>query len=427
MAFTSSKATPPGTNTRTVATSLNALALVAALVSAGTAAAEWRFDPVVRAAYDFDDNARLSGRTDQEIDLSGYIVEGSLDMTYRSAQSFFSFRPMLRSRNYGSDSDENSDDQFVDFFGLFEGDRNTLRIFGDASREAVRTAERADAGLDTDEDPDIIDDNQAGLFFINQRRERFQIIPRWTYRFSNVSSFETEARYVSVDYDEPEGNVSLFGFDDARLSLRYRRSFSPRNVAIFEVSGRDFNSERAGGDSNTYGVSVGFVRSLSETIQLRALVGVESIDQEDVIGQESVSNEAQPVVDLTFIQDLETIRLLAQYRQRVNSSGQGVLTRRDEINLRFTRDLTETFSAGLGVRAYTDDIITGVAVEQDYVQLRGQISWQLSRTFSIQADYRHSIIDRDIVEGAADSNQFTFWLSYQPNPVRRDDRLRLRL
>lgn len=417
---------PANTAARRAALLLRAVTVLALLAHAGTAAAQWRFDPIVRAAYDFDDNARLSGRTDEEIELSGYILEGSLDMTYRSAQSFFSFRPMLRSRNYGSNDEQNSDDQFVDFFGLFQGDRNTFRIFGDASREAVRTAERADAGLDTDEDPDIIEDDQSGIFLIEQRRERFQIVPRWSYRLSNVSLFETELRYLAVDYDEPRGSVSLFGFDDARLSLRYRRTFSERNVGIFEVSARDFDSERIGGDRRTYAAEFGFVRSLSETSQLRALIGVESIESEDV-GQVSGTSDTQPVYEITLSQQLETIRLLAQYRQRVNSSGQGVLTRRDELNLRFTRNLTETFSAGLGVRTYTTDTIEGAAVEQDYVQLRGQIIWRLSRTFSVQADYRHTIIDRDIVEGAADSNQLTLWLSYQPNPVRRDQRLRLRL
>ncbi len=426
MGFTISETTPMSAFTRKFAVPLRALVLVSALAHAGTAMAEWRFDPIIRAAYDFDDNARLSGRTDEEIELSGYIVEGSVDMTYRSARSFFSLRPMLRSRQYGSNADENSDDQFVEFFSLFEGDRNSFRLFGDASREAVRTAERADAGLDVDEDPDNIDDDQAGIFFVNQRRERLQVIPRWTHRFSSVSTLDTELRYVGVDYDEPQGNVSLFGFDDAHIALRYRRTFSSRNVGIFEVSARDFDSERIGGDRQTYAFNVGFTRSLSETSQMRALVGIESIEQED-FGGVSGTTETQPVYDLTFIQQLETVRLLAQFRQRVNSSGQGVLTRRDEINLRFTRSLTETFSAGLGVRAYANETIAGTALEQDYVQLRGQISWQLTRAFSIQADYRHTIIDRDIVEGAADSNQFTFWLSYQPNPVRRDRRLSLRL
>ncbi len=101
------------------------------------------------------------------------------------------------------------------------------------------------------------------------------------------------------------------------------------------------------------------------------------------------------------------------------------LTSRDEINLRFTRDLSDRVTAGLGARAYSTDTISGPDNTQDYVQIRGQVAWRISRSFSMQADYRHTVIDRGGLEGAADSNRLTIWLSYQPNPVGRDDRLRV--
>ena len=48
--------------------------VVAMLVfQAGPAVANWQFDPILRVAYDFDDNATLSGRTDEEVELSGYF------------------------------------------------------------------------------------------------------------------------------------------------------------------------------------------------------------------------------------------------------------------------------------------------------------------------------------------------------------------
>ena len=84
-------------------------------------------------------------------------------------------------------------------------------------------------------------------------------------------------------------------------------------------------------------------------------------------------------------------------------------------------------TVGLAARAYSVDAISGFANPQDYVQIRGQAIWRISRSFSMQADYRHTVIDRGGIEGAADSNRFTLWFSWQPNPVGRDDRLRLRL
>ena len=125
------------------------------------------------------------------------------------------------------------------------------------------------------------------------------------------------------------------------------------------------------------------------------------------------------VTDISIVRRLETVRLLAGYRQRVAPSGRGRLTKRDEFNLRFTRALNDRFSAGLGVRAYAIDSVDGDVNEQDYVQLRGQVVWRLSQAFSMQADYRHTVLNREILGEGANSNRISVWFTYQPNPAGR--------
>lgn len=400
----------------------------ALLLGTTIASADWQFDPVLRAAWDFDDNATLSTRTDDEIELSGYLAEASLDAIYTSERSYLSMRPILRTRNYGDENDEwNADDQFLEILGLWEGDKNTFRLFGDFSREAVRTAEIADADLNTEIDPDDIADDQSGFVNTSQRRNRFRLAPRWTYNFSGISSIETELSYLTATYEEIDDPVSLFDFTDINLRVQFRRDFSDRSTAVFSLRARDYNTDRFGGDRQSLEIAGGFVRRLSQTTQFRARVGLESVDQEEIEGLPTTTIDPQPTGEITLIRQLETIRFLAGYRKRINASGRGVLTSRDEINLRFTRDLSDRVTVGLGARAYSTDTISGIANTQDYVQIRGQVIWRLSRSFSMQADYRHIVINRERLDGAADSNRFTVWFSWRPNPVGRDDRLRIRL
>ena len=412
---------------RRLATKLMLVMLPIAVLGSGAASADWKFDPILRASWDYDDNATLSTRTDDEVELSGYIAEASLDMIYASERSYLSMRPMVRTRNYGKEvevEDWNADDQFFDVLGVFQGDKNSFRIFADLSRESVRTAELADADLDTEIDPDDIADDQSG-FITSQRRNRYRIAPRWTHRFSGVSSIETDLSYLTASYEETDDLVSLFDFTDIRLRIGYRRNFSQLNSAVFSISARDYDTDRFAGDRKSYEISGGIVRRLSETTQFRAFVGLESVDQEDV-GLPTASIDPQPTGEITLSQQLKTIRLLAQYRKRVNATGRGSLTTRDELNLRFSRDLNERVTVGLGARAYKTETVSGFFNTQDFVQIRGQVVWRISRAFSMQADYRHTVIDRGLIDGAADSNRFTLWLSYQPNPVGRDDRLRIR-
>ena len=394
------------------------LALTVLSTAAAPAMADWQIDPVFRAAWDFDDNSTLSSRTDQEQEISGYIAEVSADFIYDTDQNYFSLRPILRTRDYGEDSGQDSDDQFLRLNWRYDGARHDFGIFGDYGRESVRTAELADADLDTDIDPDDIADDQSGLNFVATRRERYKVTPRWSYRMSEVSTISASWNYLTVAYDEIPGRDELFDYTDNRITIGYRRNLSPRNDMVASLTARDFDTDRFGRDKQTYGLGVGLLHSVSERTEFRANLGVEAFEEDDAL---EITENPDPrlVYDFSLVHRLETIRLLAQYRQRVNATGRGDLTKRDEINLRLTRDLNDRFSAGIGLRAYNDTTITGIENEQTYVQLRGQVIWRISRSFFMQADYRNTVLDRDSVGEAADSNRITVWFTYQPNPVGR--------
>ena len=172
-------------------------------------------------------------------------------------------------------------------------------------------------------------------------------------------------------------------------------------------------------------MSAGINRRLSQTTQLRALLGVEQTEIDNPSpGREDL--DPAVVTEISLVRQLETTRLLAQYRQRVAASGRGGLRRRDEVNLRLSRDLNEKISAGIGFRAYSVDSLDGDANEQSYVQLRGQFVWRISPSISMMTDYRYSIIDREALGESANSNQFTIWFSYQPTPRGQQQTITLR-
>ena len=393
------------------------LAAAALMLTTQDSMADWTFDPVLRAAWDFDDNATLSVRTDQEEEISGLIGEASIDLRNDSENGFLSLRPMFRTRNYNSDIDRDSDDHFVNFRSSLNGVRHDFRFFADYARESVRTAELADADLDTDIEPDDIEDDDTGNVGSRERRERLRITPRWSYSLSDRSALEADIAYLTVDYDDQDLLSTLFDYTDTRLRLTYRRNFSERSSGIFSVSGRDYTTERLNADRTGYSVNFGLNRALSETVQFRAIVGVEQTDREDP-SPSATEDDPSFVTDISLTRRLETIRLLAQYRQRVAPSGRG-LSKRDEFNLRFSRDLNDRFTAGLGVRAYKISPVEGNVSGQDYIQLRGQLIWRLSQAFSLQTDFRHTVINRAILGEGADSNRITMWLTYQPNPAGR--------
>jgi hypothetical protein len=151
---------------------------------------------------------------------------------------------------------------------------------------------------------------------------------------------------------------------------------------------------------------------LSEKTTLRIIAGLENTEVADGI------DEVDPVGEITLVRQLETIRLLAQYRRVVSGGGSGNLTARDIININFIRNLTDKVSAGIGVRAYsTKSQQEGIGTldERDYVQFRAQFVWNLSASFSFEGNYRYTVLDRANLGESANSNNITFWLNWRPS------------
>jgi hypothetical protein len=390
-----------------------ALAVVVQPFSADLALAQWQFDPIVRVAWDYDDNAGLSSRTDNKDRISGYIGELTLGVFFRDQNTAFGLEPILRSRKYDSESDRDSDDQFLNLRYRFSGEKNTFTFRGGYARESVRTAELADSDLDAEVDPDEITDDETAFINTRQRREKLQAVPRWSYRISDVSSIAADVRYLSVDYVDSVQAVGLIDYTDIRANLSYNHRFSARTNGVLVATARNYNADEFDQETSGYGVSAGINRDLSETTSVQAFIGLEDTEVADG------DSEVNPVYDVSLTRRQETTNLLLQYRRRISGSGQGSLSKRDEVNLRFTRQLNDVLASGLGARAYQSESIGPANIATDYVQLHAQLLWQLSRAFSLTADYRYTVLQRSLDGEGANSNRFTIWLSYQPNSQGR--------
>ena len=305
-----------------------------ALIVPVTSNAQWRLDPILRAGFDYDDNATLSELTDaSKIKLEGYIAEASVDFIYNSATTTFSARPMLRSRRYQSELDRDSDDQFLRLRYRFTGQFNRFDIRGNYSREGIRTAEQGTSELDTEIDPDEIEDDDTNILRSRGLREKFRARPRWTHTLSSVSSFTVDANLATVEYQETTPLTPLADYTDSRFRLFYERDLSSRNSGLIMATARQYDSEAANSDVAGYGISLGFRRSLSEKTTFNMLAGIESTESD------GETNDPKFVTDISLIQRLEITRLLAQYRRRIAASGRGNLRARNELNLRLTRYL----------------------------------------------------------------------------------------
>ncbi len=388
-------------------TSIIVLALV--LAAPAAYAQQTTIEPVLRVGYEVDDNATLSILTIAETEISGILLDAGLRFGYRSPKTKLTATARIMDLNYDEEEFDGTE-EFFNFRYDYSGQSSRFRLHGNYANELVRTAERVDTNFDI-EDPNEIPNDDTGRVFIGGYRQRVDIFPTYTYDISDVATMGVDIRYSDVSYDT-ELTGLLNDYTNALATLNFGRKWSARNTALFRLTAGRYEADGSDPISG-YGISGGLQSLLSEKTTLLVIVGLANTETTD--GESSVD----PVGEITLIRRLETIRLLAQYRRVVSGGGTGNLTARDIININFTRDLTERVSAGIGVRAYSTTArregAAGTLDERDYVQLRAQVAWNLSRTISFEVNYRYTVLDRVNLGESANSNNISLWLNWRPS------------
>ena len=386
---------------------------VLVLFTMGTAEAQWTFEPILKAGVERDDNATLSVRTDDVLDVTGYLVDASVRMDFVGARSAFYITPRLLSRNYTDNPEIDSDDVFVRSGYTYTGQKSAFDLVFTYDEQTVRTAERSDADLDID-DPGDIPDDETGFVGFQDDREKFRLAPAWTYNFSDATSMNVRANFIATAYADSL-QVFLNDYTDTRLTLGFDRAFSDRTVGIVEASVRKYKVDDGSSEADGVSLAAGFESSLSPTTTARMVVGIEDTD--------STISQTDPAftADLSLRRRLETVNILAQYRRSISASGVGKLSVRDTASLNLSRLLSEKIIVGIGARMYQtnslDDVVT--IDERNYVQLRSQFIWNMTPSFSAEVDYRYTFQKRAALTESSNSNQINLWFVYSPNRVDR--------
>jgi len=392
---------------------LRLLVLSAAIAIVSDANAQWSWEPVVRVGGEKDDNATLSVRTDDVLDVTDILYDVGARINFDSATSDFFIEPQLISRNYNDAPEIDSNDVFVRSAYTYTGQTNEFAFRFSFDEQAARTAERSDANLDIDDPADIPDD-ETGLVRLQGDRARLRFAPEWKHNFSTATSMSLGASYLATSYDAVLSEF-LNDYSDIRLGASLERAFTDRTVGIFEVTARHYELDDGSSEADGVGFQTGIETQLSPTTTARVMLGLEDTDS-------SISQtDPTPTADISLRRRLETIDILAQYRRTVAASGVGRLSSRDTVSLNLSRLLSEKITVGIGARMYQtnslDDVVT--INERNYVQLRSQFIWNITSSFAVELDYRYTFQKRSALPESSNSNQINMWFSYQPNSVDR--------
>jgi len=388
-------------------------AAVALAVSSAATAADWEFNPTIEAGYLFDNNYRLTP-PGTELEVEGPLLDAQLELRARNPDGEFSFTPRVRATYFPSDTDVDTVDYFANLYWLKQGQRLKTEVRGEFAQQDVVNSEQPDAtvpgGVDIG-DPDVGD---SGRVFVKNRRMRASVLPAFEYELSEKRALEFGANLTDVTYDRilPGAQVD---YRNADIYAGLVTRLSPKNSLTVRARGAHYDIETQG-DSTSYGAELQWdTRSVADTRTFVRL-GAQNVKFED--GTSETAWLAGAGVNLAHGRN----QLFADLTRSVGPSSAGLVITRDQLRLRWTRDLTPRLSFLAGLRGTHDEDVSQETSYQPRSYATGDIGllwrWQEEWSLHVAYDYTWQQFEDSLLD-ASDSSGAMISVLYQPVQRRR--------
>jgi len=390
-----------------------ATAIVAALTSVAAFGADWELNPRVEAGYIFDDNYRLTA-PGTEIEVQGPIADAQLEMRALTPKSEFSFTPRVRATYFPDEQELDS----VDYYGVvdwrLEGQRFDSRIRGEYSQQDIVNSEQPDAELPGDVglgDPDVGD---SGRVLVPNRRTRAAVRPIVNIELSQRRALEFAANYADVSFDrEIPSAQEDYRSGDVSAGLVTRFSEVSSLLARIRAARYDIASV---GDSKSYSAELEWEQRTVSKMETFLRAGAQNVKFEG--GTKETAWLFAAGVNMPIGRN----QLFADLVRSIGPSSAGIVVARDQVRLRWTRDITPRFAFLLGLRGSHDEDVREFSSYRPRKYATGDVGmqWHWQEEFSLLASYQYSWqkFDDALVDPAT-STGISITVLYQPLQRRR--------
>lgn len=390
-------------------------------------AAQTEIVPRVDVGGLHESNPRLSRQTEDE--ATGVLLDGRLDMTWRTQQTDLYFDPRLRLSFYeDSDDDDLEDDDFWLSTGVeHRTTRSMTALALSYSEVGVRTSE-----LETASDPVT---GSTLVDFIDDTQTRWEIEPSWSYQLAPTDLIRLAGGYSDVSYDRnEERSTGRFDYTYLFVDASWEHSFTPRLALGVQLNASEFESENkaakrnpagnrgqlSDNDSKTYGGSLFANYALSETLTASAYAGARTTEIETTRVPFLSLNDSPPplftesclptlipplivpppcldefegdnfVGQASLVKEGERTRFDFSVSRSISPNSNGAETLRDEFRLTARRDFSERLRGRLGVLYYEqEDAAVQTERDRSYVSIDGNLEWRFTRNLGFRGAYRY--------------------------------------
>lgn len=360
-------------------------------------AAEWSAAPDAGIIGTYNDNILLS--TDPKVSVFGTLLDLRADLGVRSERSALVVTPRLRFSRYPGEAGLNSNDLFLALASSHTFERGELALDANIIRDTTLTSELLTTGRVVEGD----------------RRNSVDVRPSLEYAISERTAIDLGYRYTTVDYQEPPVTTRLFDYDYQIAEGQGTYRLSERDDTFTTLFASDFDVPDLRSTTRSYGALLGYARALSESLSGSLALGAarSNVEFAGPSGREDDSS-IDPVWDARLTKKYEWAVLDAHLSRGLFPSGDGVLLRRDQLDMSVGARFSALLRGHATVFAFRNRSLQNRTrvVDRDVLQVSIGIARQLSPHWALSGEYRFTRSEPKSIGGSAESNAVLIRLNY---------------
>jgi hypothetical protein len=374
----------------------------------GAQAAEFAFEPDIRASGEVNDNRRLTnGPHDTVI---GSLLTLDALLAVRTERTSVEVTPMINAERYSDDAglDLDNEDYILNMLIVHSASEiSQLEIEVEMAEEALLRTEVTDTGI-----------LQAGA-----TRRTQAVSPAWTW-------IVTEKDSLRIGFSSQQINnegAGLVDYTFKSADTTWTHSFSERDQGSLTLFGSVFRIPDLQSKSRSAGFQVGYTRAFSETLTGTASIGMLYSDQEFIGLREifpgifilaAMQTENTGMLAAASVEKRwgERTVLSADFSNSVSPSSAGFLQTSRRLNANARHRFTERLTGTLGGTWLTNSSLgeeTARQQDRDYYSVYTRLSYRLSEEWSVAGGYRYATQSYAGAMGSdPESNQLLITVAY---------------
>jgi hypothetical protein len=353
-------------------------------------ATDYEFDPRVELAGGYNDNANLSVVSADRIGSGEALLDARVDLIARESNWQWRVTPEARGTWFPSDSDIDSNGEFLYLNGQRSGPRYTLGLDGYGSSQSLLPSYLPTANLGTG-----LGTSEPGATLVTPasiRENLGYLSPTYTFAMTQRQSLELSATYTDATFSR-EFEAVYVNYQNITGSAGLVLRATPTGSLTVRALAQDFRPDfgNTTGTTDTYGGEVQWDGKLSATKQYYLRAGAVRTDFSSVPGTAAASNSTNWTGGAGTQWTYSVTEIFLDVLRTVAPTAQGYVVNQDLLRLRLAQRFTPRLAGFVGVRVIYQDPVPGTlapnAQTQHYNFATAGFEWRIARQFSLIGAY----------------------------------------